>query len=443
VGPDRSLALMTGSSLRGLRLGLVALPVVAGALSLLLPPPGLVTLALAVACLWPWHWPTGWHLDRVGPDRRVLLVTGSVLLAGAALANLGFGGQLDGHLMYRGDFQTYYVGAEVGLRHGWSHIFDQALQRPLWTQAFAGRAPFIPYLNTPPQAWLVAPLALLPYPAAYATWVAVMVVISGLVAWLLAPPTWGGRAVISLAAVALWVLAYSLGGGQNAMFGPLAIVLCWWLLGAGRPALAGVALALLVVRPNATFLVPVALLLAGQRRLFVGWLGASVAAGAIIVVSLGAEGIRQFLELGAEIRRTHPGAVTMTVAHIFGDGLPGALVGVAFATAALAVAFRAGRDRPGVAIAAGVLASFFVTPYVHIQDVLSLLAAAAIVARSNPRSSFGLVLVALLLTAPPGTIFGGAWAAVLLVVEVAWLGWLAVEVLPARAPSQPRSQSSR
>ena len=411
----------------------------ATAVSLLLPPPGLFTLALAVACLWRWEGGAARVLERLGLDRDVRLVGGAVALTTAAVANLVFGGQLDGHLMYRGDFQTYYIGAQVGLRHGWAHIFDQALQRPLWQQAFAGRAPFIPYLNTPPQAWLVAPLAGLAFPVAYAAWVAVMVAITAAVTWLVAPRTWGGRALTVLAALALWVLAYSLGGGQNAMFGPLAIVLCWRLLRAGRPAWAGVALALVLLRPNAAFLVPVALLIAGQRRVFVAWFGASAVAGAVIAASLGPAGIRQFLELGAEIRRTHPGAVTMTVSHIFGDGPLGVVAGVALAAVALTLAYRAGAGRPEMAIAAGVLGSMFVTPYIHVQDVLTVLAAAALVARSGPRSSFGLVLVAVLLVAPPGTVYGGAWAPILLAVEVAWLGWLAAGVLPDRAVRRRRS----
>ena len=397
----------------------------AAALSMLLPPPGLVALVIGMACLWPWDATVARVLDAAGLNRQVLVLTGAAILVAAAVANLVFGGQLDGHLMYRGDFQTYYVGAKVGLRDGWAHLFDEGLQRPLWAVAFGARAPFIPYLNTPPQAWLVAPLAFLPFPAAYAIWVAAMMTATGATAWMLAPSTRRGLGVTLLAAMALWILAYSLASGQNAVIGALAIVLCWRLLVAGRPGLAGVALALILVRPNATFMVPLALLVAGRRRLFAGWLLTSLVAGAAVLLSLGPAGVRQFLELGSEIRRTHPGAVTMTVVHLLGDGPSGIVVSLALAAAAMGVAWWSGPQRPPVAIAAGVLASVFLTPYIHIQDFLTLLAAAAIRARSTKRGSFGLVLAALLLAAPPGSLFGAAWAAVLLVVEVGWLGWLA------------------
>ncbi|HEV1998203.1 MAG TPA: glycosyltransferase family 87 protein [Candidatus Dormibacteraeota bacterium] len=383
-----------------------------------------IALAIAVIFLWPWGATIERRLELIGLSRRVRVVSGGGILVSAAVANLVLGGQLDGHLMYRGDFQTYYVGAQVGLRHGWSHLFDEGLQRPLWTAAFADHAPFIPYLNTPPQAWLVAPLALLPFPAAFAIWVGLMTAAALFTARLLSPAHGPRQAVVVLVGLSLWVLAYSLAGGQNAIVGALAIALCWWLVAAGRPGWAGVALALIAVRPNAAFLVPVALLFAGQRRLFATWLLTSLVVGAVVLASLGPPGVRQFLELGAEIRRTHPGAVTLTVSHVLGGGLPAIATGLALAALALAVAWRAGRPQPEVAIAAGVLASLFLTPYIHIQDYLTLIAGAGMVARSTSRASYGLVLFALLLAAPPGALFGDLWPAVLLAVEVVSLGWL-------------------
>jgi hypothetical protein len=92
--------------------------------------------------------------------------------------------------------------------------------------------------------------------------------------------------------------------------------------------------------------------------------------------------------------------------------------------AALAVAWYAGRT-PAVAIACGVLASLFITPYIHVQDYVTVLAAAVAVAVPPVRASYGLVLVAILAVAPPGLVFGGAWEGVLLAVEVGWLLWLA------------------
>jgi|GEM_PF-710021 len=416
----------------------VCLLAVAG-LSMLLPPPGLVALAIGMACLWPWDGAVARALDFAGLNRRVLVFTGAAILVAAAVANLVFGGQLDGHLMYRGDFQTYYVGAKVGLRDGWAHLFDEGLQRPPWSAAFGARAPFIPYLNTPPQAWLVAPLALLPFPAAYAIWVAAMATVAVATMWLLAPSTRRGLGVLLLAAMALWVLGYSLASGQNAVLGALAVALCWRLLVAGRPGWAGVALALILLRPNATFMVPLALLVAGRRRLFASWLLTSLVVGAVVLVSLGPAGVRQFLELGSEIRRTHPGAVTMTVVHILGDRPTGIVASLTLTAVAVGVAWRSSRQRPEIAIAAGVLASIFLTPYIHIQDFLTVLAAAAILARSTSRGSFGFVLTALLLAAPPGSLFGGAWAAVLLVVDVGWLGWLAWPAISRsrRSPTLP------
>jgi hypothetical protein len=396
----------------------------AAALSTRLWPPGLVALAIGAACAWPWSGRTAGRLAKVGLTPGLRTGTAAVILLVAAGANLVLGGQLDGHLMYRGDFQTYYVGAEVGLRHGWTHLFDQGLQRPTWTAVFADRAPFLPYLNTPPQAWLVTPLTALGFAGAFTVWVALMVLATLCAAWLVAPPTPRGRGLALLALLGLWVLAYSLAGGQNAILGALAIIACWRLVVAGKPGVAGVALALVMLRPNVTFLVPVALLVARQRRLFLAWLATSAVAGVVVLISLGPAGVRQFLELGAEIRRTHPGAVTLTVGHILGGGDAGVLAGLVLAALAMIVAGRVGPGRPDLAIAAGVLGSAFVTPYVHIQDYLAVLAAAAMVARTETGNAPGVGLVLLLLFAPPGSVYGALWPPVLLAVEVAALAWL-------------------
>jgi len=67
------------------------------------------------------------------------------------------------------DFHTYFAAAEVGLNHGWSHIYDQEVvgleQKELVPTQWAQ-----PFLSPPPVAWLTAPFLPLPYKVALAVW---------------------------------------------------------------------------------------------------------------------------------------------------------------------------------------------------------------------------------------------------------------------------------
>jgi Glycosyltransferase family 87 len=389
---------------------------------MLIPPYGCNAVPLAVACLWRWPAPVqSWLLIRLGLGRRVLDVAGFALAAVAAAVSLATGGQLDGHLVHGGDFQTYWLGATVGTHYGWSRLFDEHVQRTVWPAVAGAGVPFLPFLNTPPMAWLVAPLLALPYAGAYGIWVLLMTVCAVVVVVLVAPARWLPAA--GLLSLGLWVMPYTLASGQNALLGALAVAATWRLLRAGRTGWAGLALSLVDLRPTATLLVPIALLLAGYRRTFLIWLAFTAALGALSVWSLGPGGLRQFVQLALDVRRSHPHAQDMTLLGWLGPNAVTLALEAVLVAAALAAAWRLGRT-PDAVIAAGVLASLFVTPYIHVQDYVTVIAAAGAMASSTARASFGLLIVAIFAAAPPGWIYGAAWEGVLLAVEFAWLFWL-------------------
>ncbi|HET9780660.1 MAG TPA: glycosyltransferase family 87 protein [Candidatus Dormibacteraeota bacterium] len=405
--------------------------VLCGVVLLFVPAAGCNALPLAVACLWRWPPPVqGWLETRLGLGRRTLDVVGVGLAVAAAAFNLVTGGQLNGHLLHAGDFQTYWLGATVGTHYGWSRLFDESLQRSLWPALAGARVEFLPFLNPPPIAWLVVPLLGLPYAAAYGVWVALMVLCAAFVIALVLPPRW--VPVTVLMSLGLWVIPYTLASGQNAVMGALAIALTWRLLKARREGWAGLALAIIDLRPTATLLVPLALLLAGYRRTFAVWLGVSAVLGAVTFWSLGIDGTSQFIQLAVDVRRQFPHAQQMTITGWLGSSAFVLALETVLVASALAAAWRAGRT-PETAISAGVIASLFATPYIHYQDYVAALAAAGTVAASTSRTSFGLVLVALLAAAPPGWLFGGAWEGALLAVEIAWLAWLVWPELAKRS----------
>jgi hypothetical protein len=390
---------------------------------MLIPPAGCLAVPLAVACLWRWPPPVqAWLQTRLALGRRTLDVVGVAIAAVAAAVSLWTGGQLDGHLLHGGDFQTYWLGANVGTRYGWSRLFDADVQRSLWPQVGGAGVPFLPFLNTPPMAWIVVPLLYIPYPYAYAVWVALMTACAVVVLALLVPPRWLPAA--GLVFLGLWVTPYTLASGQNALLGALAVAATWRLLRAGHTGWAGLALSLIDLRPTATLLVPLALLAAGYRRTFLVWLAVSGVLGALSFWSLSTHGVGQFVQLALEVRTSHPHAQDMTLVGWLGANVLTLVLEAALLAAALALAWHSGRV-PDLALAAGVLASMFVTPYIHVQDYLTLITAAGAVAMSTRRASFGVLLVAVFVAAPPGWLFGRAWEGVLLAVEVGWLAWLA------------------
>jgi hypothetical protein len=85
------------------------------------------------------------------------------------------------------DFRLPYAAAQIGLRDGWSHMYDPLVQRAT-VLALGHSDLFQTYINLPPWAFLVAPLTVIPYAAGYGIWVALMVACLVAAALLAAPP---------------------------------------------------------------------------------------------------------------------------------------------------------------------------------------------------------------------------------------------------------------
>lgn len=396
---------------------------VLAAASMFLRPPGLYAAVIGVALLLPWQGRALQALEGVGLTGAARQVAGVAILVAAAAANMALGGQLDGHLLYGGDYHTYYVGALVGVQHGWSNLFDINLQSRAWQASPGATFEFLPYLNTPPTAWILTPLMGLPYGVGYGIFVALMMLVTvGIVG--LAAPSWRARVVVLLVGAAMWDLVSSFASGQNAVIGALAVVACWRLIQADRRVLAGVVLSLIAIRPNATFLVPVALLVGGERRVFLAWLLTSAVLGVAVLASLGQHGIQQFVDLAVFVRRTHPSSMQLTMQQVVGQGgLAWGLQLVSGLTAAIVGARRA-RGNVAVVLCAGLLGSLLLSPYMHVQDFLPPVAMlAAVVIQQRDQGAMA-VLLLLLLVAPPGWALADAWPAAFIAVELAWLGWL-------------------
>jgi hypothetical protein len=277
------------------------------------------------------------------------------------------------------DFYVYYFAAQTGQAHGWTAMYDPSTFLPAVTRA-VGRP--LPYLNPPELAWLVLPLSWLPYSLASLVWGAVLTMALGLT-WLVAAPGAGKvRIVHLLAAVTLLPVFVSVLIGQASLITVAIVALAWWLIRHGRPWLAGATLALIFLKPQLAFLVPLALLLAGYWRVFLAWLAVTAALAGIALIAVGTAVFHQVIE---SLARVHgiPGPVQMSLERQL--PLPAAAVGLLLVAAISVIVITRWRQRgASIPIAVGLLASTLASPYVNFYDLSAPLLAAWLILRMNP-----------------------------------------------------------
>jgi len=299
---------------------------------------------------------------------------------------------------FHNDLTFYLAAARIGIAHGWGSIYDLALQQVELNAMGSGItiAELARYISPPPVAWLALPFTLLPYEVAYWTWCGLLVV-ALVLTWRLAAPEVGRAGVIFIAAaIGFLPVIYGLQLAQPGLFVALGVAGSYALLRAGRPLWSGVALGAIVLKPQLAFLVPLALLAAGQRRAFLGSLVALGVLAIASVVTLGADGVRAYLDRlnfasGVPVNRE------LTLAYFLGPGIATRAVQAGIGAWSLVLAYRT--RRRGVewlyvcALAGGMLA----TPYVHLDDLAMLGLAAWIVLRmETPAWTWVYLLVAVL-----------------------------------------------
>ncbi len=290
---------------------------------------------------------------------------------------------------FHNDFTFYYVAARIGLAHGWHSIYDLGLQQAELNAVGSGItvAELARYISPPPVAWVALPFTALPYEVAYGAWSALLLA-ALVLTWYLAAPGRGPARLILLAAAVGWLpVIYGLQLGQPGLLVALGVAASYALL-PRRPFVAGLALGAMALKPQLAFLVPLALLAAGQRRAFVG---SAVALGVLALASaaaLGADGVRVYLGR-LSFASSVPVNRELTLAYLLGDAARPAQIFIAAWT--MLLAYR-GRGRGlewtyAIALLGGMLA----TPYVHLDDLVMLGLAGWLFLRAEPRTA-GLVL---------------------------------------------------
>ncbi len=321
------------------------------------------------------------------------------------------------------DTRIWYVVSEAGLRYGWPHIYDLATLQLLSTQFPAGQNTITSssvYASPPLMAWLFVPFIAFPEMVAYAIWT-LLALMALVLAWHVTSPYAGlAKFTLLLAALALWPVYDAFYRGQPSILILALVAVGWKLCRDERPFAAGAALALATgLKPQVAILVPIALLVSGRYRPFIGWAaGCTLLAGASII-ALGSSGLLSWWQalkyLESDISHAY-----FTLAYLFGLGpVTYALLAVQGA-AALAIAWRR-RTEIDVVFAVGLLGSLATSFHLHVYDYSSLVLAAWFVLRTSPPLWHRLWLlagVATMQTLPlglpvPQLIWDAAWLPIL------------------------------
>lgn len=279
----------------------------------------------------------------------------------------------------RNDFRLMYGAALNAWQHGYAFLYDFASQK---TAVESLGAYWSPYLNPPPLAWLATPFLAMPFDVAVVLWT-VLVVGAAYLAWRLASP---GAGVVRLAHLALFLglfpTAFGLMVGQPVALVAAVVAVAWWLAAHERPAAAGLVLSAAAIKPQLVLLVPLCLLISGHRRMFIGWLGASLVIGVVALLLLGGEGLQRYRDALSVASQWEP-TRRYAIAGPLGLGPQVYVVEAIVATITCVAAWRQRGDGVERPIATGLVASLLFTPYVGFQDFAVLVVAGWLVIRSG------------------------------------------------------------
>ena len=290
--------------------------------------------------------------------------------------------------LVRNDFRLVYGAALNGWRNGYPHLYDLVTQQAAVESLGAY---WSPYLNPPPLAWLGTLFLPFPFGVATVLWT-VLIAVAALLAWWLVAPGSGLTRWAHLALfLGLFPTAFGLMVGQPVALVAAAVAGAWWLAEHRRPVLAGVVLSAVALKPQLALLVPLCLLVAGHRRMFVAWLAVSAVMAVVALAMLGGTGLEAYRNALAVASEWEP-TRRYAIAGPLGLGPQVYLVEAVVVAVAIVAAWRQRGGGVGLPIATGLVASLLFTPYVGFQDFAMLVVAAWLVLRAGA-STFQVALM--------------------------------------------------
>jgi hypothetical protein len=315
------------------------------------------------------------NADRAKAWRNVLFAV--TLVATIALVGSSHGGLDAGGKPLGTDFLSFYSASKLVLAGRPAAVYDPAAHHAVEVSVFGRDLGYFAFFYPPIFLLVCAPLAVLPYGAALATWM-----LATFAAFAATLRGWLDRRIGWAAVIAFPAVFLTLGHGQNAflsaaLFGAAAL----WL--ERRPALAGVAFGLLAFKPHFGLLLPVALIAGRRWRTLVTAAATLIAFAGASFFAFGANTWAAFLQNAALARETlERGLVLPKMTSAFAAvRVLGGAVGLAYsiqglvlfltaATLVLAIQKRPGGRAEGALM---MMAALLATPFVLDYD-LALLA---------------------------------------------------------------------
>jgi hypothetical protein len=275
----------------------------------------------------------------------------------------------------RNDFRLAYAAAIVGLKSGYGHLYDLVAQKSAIEGLGAGFNPQ-PFISPPPLAWLATPFLLLPFQVAVVVWTILLLAALGWTWYVLAPRGDVVRPAHLALLLGVFPVAFGVMVGQPGALVAGAVATAWWLTRRDHPVWAGLALSVIILKPQLALLVPVCLLASGHVKTFGAWLVASLVIGFVALALLGPDGVARYRDVLAQ---TQTAAWDITrryaISGVLGRGPVLTAAQVVVVVLTLLAAWRH-RDRGSeLPMAAGILGSLLVTPYLGFQDFLMLVVA--------------------------------------------------------------------
>lgn len=278
------------------------------------------------------------------------------------------------------DFYVYYLAAQLGRTRGWAVMYDPSVFQPMVT-GVVGK--YLPYLNPPPLAWLVTPLSVLPYSIAAWLWSGILAAALIITWFLTAPGSWPRRSIHLLAATAALPVFVSFLFGEVSLLIVAMVAASFVLLERGRPWLAGIVLAGLCLKPQVAFLVPIGLLAAGYGRVVLSWLIASAGLVALSLLAVGTHAVHD-VQRSLALAAGTPGPIQVSLLHQVRSPVVAGIAMLAVAAAFLVVAWRSRALGPELPMAAGLVASVMLSPYLNFYDLAGVVLAGWLVLRAGP-----------------------------------------------------------
>ena len=283
------------------------------------------------------------------------------------------------------DLTLVYIGARIGVEHGWSHIYSLSLQHDLFSQlrpaaAFNNGERFV---SPPPLAWLVLPISV--FGAAGAVYIWLGASVAALVAaWRLAAAGPGSqRWLWLLGALAWYPVLYSISLAQPDLLLVLVVSGSWKLADVERPYLAGIVLGLVVLKPQLALALPPVLLAAGRWRIAVAWAACAAFLALASLATIGTDGLRDYQGLLSEAQQVTNNRY-FTLAFLLGPGAASYLAQAAVVLVAMVGAYLNRGGGTGRIYALGLVATTLGATYWHLQDFSILVLAAWLFWRESP-----------------------------------------------------------